>query len=138
MLQSGLWATEVDDHFFSIIKFDEDIICQIEASNNCRIPLPRWYVIGTKGTLMVKGSLEEFFDEAEINHINDDNKKEIKKIKLVNYPAFGFSDGFYTDFIKFLKGENKEFISMHESSKVMKILDLIRKSNKENRFMSFV
>ena len=137
MLQSGLWTTEVDDYFFSIIRFDDDIICQIEGSNNCRIPLPRWYVIGTKGTLIVKGSLEELYDEAEINYIKDDGKKEIKKIKLVDYPGSGLSDGFYVDLVKFAKGEKKEFISMHESSKAMKILDLIRKSSKENRFMTY-
>lgn len=75
ILQSGLWSTEVDDSFFAIIRFDDDIIYQIEVNHNCRIPLPRWYVIGTKGTLKVKGNLSNIWNEVEINYINDDDKK---------------------------------------------------------------
>lgn len=135
ILQSGLWATEVDDHIFALIRFKENIICQLEASNNCRIPLPRWYVIGTKGTLKVNGSLKEIYDDAEIEYIRDDGTKEKEKISLADYPGSGNSDGFYRDFVRFSKGDKKEFISMHDAARSMEILDVIRESNKKGIYI---
>jgi len=137
ILQSGLWSTEVDDHFFAVMRFDEDTICQIEVNHNCRIPLPRWYVIGTKGTLKVKGDLSNVWDEAEINYINDKGEKEIQNIKFADYPGAGLSSGFYRDFVKFLAKQKKEFVSMYEASKVIKILDMIKKSSEEKKYIEF-
>jgi len=74
-LQSGIWSSEVDDHFFAFLRFEGDVMCQIEASNNGRIDMPRWYVIGTKGTIIVPGKSEPFWDEVEINYIKDDGKR---------------------------------------------------------------
>lgn len=137
MLQNGIWSKEVDDHFFSIIRFDNDIICQVEISNNCRINLPRWYIIGTKGTLRVTGSGDAVYDNVEINYSKDNGEKIIEKIKLADPIVGGSSPGFYIDFVKFLKGEIKEFESMYRASKVIKILDLIKRSSKENKFIKF-
>lgn len=136
ILQSGLWATEVDDHFFALIRFKENTICQLEVSNNCRIPLPRWYVIGTKGTLKVSGSLKEIYDNVEIEYIRDDGKKVKEKISLAEYPGSGNSDGFYRDFVRFTKGSKKEFLSMYDAAKSMKILDVIRESNKKGIYIN--
>ena len=92
---------------------------------------------GVKGTLKVKGTPTNVWDEAEINYIKDDGKKEIQKIKMVNHPGAGFSHGFYRDFIQFLKGKEKKFVTMYEGSKVVKILDLIKRSSEEKRYISF-
>ena len=137
MLQSGVWSKEVEDHVLATIRFDSDIICQLEISNNCTISLPRWYIIGTKGTLRVTGSGDDIYDNIEINYKDDNGKRIIEKIKLVETIGAGFSPGFYIDFVRFLKGEIKEFDSIYRSSKVIKILDLIRKSSEENRYISF-
>lgn len=137
MLQSSPWSGNVDNHFFAIIRFDSNIICQIEISNNCRISLPRWYVIGTKGVLEVAGLVEYIYDNVKINYIKDNGEKEIQKIKLVDSIESGLTPGFYKDLVKFLKGEIKEFVSMYQASKIIKILDLIRKSSEENRYVNF-
>ena len=74
ILQCALWSKEVDDHFMAILKYEDDVYCQLECSNNSRITLPRWHIIGTKGTIEVKGKPEPFWDEVEINYIKKDGK----------------------------------------------------------------
>ena len=137
ILQSGLWCNKVDDHFFATIKFDDDTICEVEASINCRIPLPRWYVIGTKGTLAVKSNLTNVWDEAEINLEKDDDFKEIQNIKIVGHPGAGLSGGFYKDFISYIEGKKDKHITMYQASKVVKILGMIKKSSLENKSILF-
>lgn len=137
VLQSGTFCTEVDDQFSAIVKFDNNVVCKIEAYSSCRIPPPRWFVVGTKGTLMAKGTPTSTWDEVEINFIRDNGHKEIQNIKLLDHPGAGFSPGFYENFVQFVKGKKKKFVTMYEGSKVIKILDLIRKSSEENRFINF-
>ena len=55
LLQNAVWSKEVDDHFLAILKYEDNVYCQLECSNNSRITLPRWHIIGTKGTIEVKG-----------------------------------------------------------------------------------
>jgi len=136
ILQSGTWCSEVDDQFLAIMKFDNDIIYQIEAFSSCRIPPARWLVVGTKGTLKIKGKNTSIWDEAEINYIKDDGSNEIQTIKMVDFPESMLSPGFYNDFVRFLKGEIKDFVTMYEGSNIIKILDLIRISSKEKKYIS--
>ncbi|MBC7288960.1 MAG: Gfo/Idh/MocA family oxidoreductase, partial [Armatimonadetes bacterium] len=51
-LQSRIWSSEVDDHFRAQLRFADGSAAIIEATNNVRHPLPRWFVIGTEGTLV--------------------------------------------------------------------------------------
>ncbi len=135
ILQNGVWSSEVEDYFFSSIKFDSDLVCQIEASNNSKISLPRWFIIGTKGTLAVKGESTPVWDEAEIRYQNDDGTSENQIIKLENVSEL--TKGFYNDLVLFLEGKKKDFVSMHDASKVVKIIDMIRKSNETGKFINY-
>jgi len=137
VLQNGVWSEEVDDHFSAVLRFEDNVVCQIEASNDARIPLPRWYVVGTKGTINVTGKREPFWDEVEVGYIKENGKRESQKYTLHDVCESGAEGGFYEDLVPFLNGEKKEFVSMHETAKVMRVLDLIRKSSEENRFVSF-
>ena len=73
----------------------------------------------------------------EIEYAREDDVKEKQNIRLAGYPGSGNSDGFYKDFVLFLKGDKKEFLSMHDAAKSMKILDMIRESGKKNNYVSF-
>ena len=55
-LRSQLWATEVDDYFFLRLSFASGLLITIEGSNNSRLPLPRWFVVGRDATLMAEGA----------------------------------------------------------------------------------
>ena len=55
-LRSQMWATEVDDAFYLRLTFDSGLLVTIEGSNNARLPLPRWFVVGGEGTLRAEGA----------------------------------------------------------------------------------
>ncbi len=68
-LQSRIWSNEVDDHFHAELRFADKTTATVEATNNWRTPMPRWFVTGTKGTLVsqpVGGcDVHVFTDEGE-------------------------------------------------------------------------
>jgi scyllo-inositol 2-dehydrogenase (NADP+) len=55
-LRSQLWATEVEDYFNIRLTFPSGLVATLEGTNNSRIPLPRWFVVGRKGTLSADGN----------------------------------------------------------------------------------
>jgi scyllo-inositol 2-dehydrogenase (NADP+) len=134
-LQNGLWADEVDDHFFSIIHFEGNLTCQIECSNNGRIALPRWYIIGTKGTLEVQGEKEPFWGKVKINYLTPDGKSESRMIVLHDICESGTEGGFYEDLAPFVKGEISQFVSMYEASNVIKVLEAIKTSHDTKKYI---
>ena len=55
-LRSQLWATEVEDYFNVRLAFASGLVATLEGTNNARIPLPRWFVVGSEGTLTADGA----------------------------------------------------------------------------------
>ena len=137
LLQCAIWSKEVDDHFLAILKYEENIYCQLECSNNSRITLPRWHIIGTRGTIKVKGKPEPFWDEVEINYIKKDGKNDIQTTKLVGIKESGLEGGFYDDLIPYMKGKKKNFVTMYEASKAIRVLDLIKDSSEKGVSINF-
>jgi predicted dehydrogenase len=46
---------EVDDGFYSELYFDNGVTIHVEVCTNNFINLPRWYVLGTNGTAIIRG-----------------------------------------------------------------------------------
>jgi predicted dehydrogenase len=136
LLQSGVWSKEVDDYFFAILNYD-DVICQVECGNNARIPAPRWHVIGSKGTFYVQGKKEPFWGDVEISYTKDNGEEIYERIELLDVKESGIEGGFYRDLVPFMEGRLDTFVSMYETSKVVKILEMIKKSSDENRYIPF-
>jgi len=63
-LKSLIWSDEVDDHFKVVIKFENGTTAEIESSADCRLPLPRWFIVGDKGAL--SGSWHELTVKCEL------------------------------------------------------------------------
>ena len=61
-LRSHLWATEVDDYFNLRLEMPSGLLVTLEGSNNARLPLPRWFVVGTQGTLVADGAWGRWTD----------------------------------------------------------------------------
>lgn len=137
VLQKGVWSKEVDDYFFALLKFDGDLIFQLECSNNARIPAPRWFVTGSLGTFMVQGKREPVWADAEIDYQKPNGEKVHETIELIGVKESGIEGGFYRDLVPFLEGKVKNFVSMYETSKVVKILEMIQNSNKNNVVIPF-
>jgi scyllo-inositol 2-dehydrogenase (NADP+) len=136
-LQSGLWSDEVDDYFFCMLKFDNDLVCQIECGNNARLDIARWYVTGTNGTLEVKGRSEPVWDQIEMIYQNDKGEQIRQHTQLIGVTESGIEGGFYRDLVPFLNGEISEFVSMYEASKGVKVLEMVKRSHEEGRFVRF-
>jgi len=49
------WTTDVEDHALCLLSFANGVEVQITTSSLARRPRPRWYVMGTKGTLVKEG-----------------------------------------------------------------------------------
>jgi len=133
-LQSGVWSEEVDDYFFAALDYD-DVLCQIECSNNARIPAPRWHVIGSKGTFYVEGKEEPFWGNVVISYVKDNGEQIVENLTLVDVKESGIEGGFYRDLVPYLEGEISSFVSMYEASNVVKILELIKKSSEEGKYI---
>ncbi len=134
-LQSGIWTKEVDDHFFAMLEFENDVVWQIEASNNGRITLPRWYVIGTMGTILVEGYHEPFWDKAEILYTKPNGKQEKQTFTLIDVCESGAEGGFYLDLLPHLEGKKEDFVTMYEASSVVKILESVKQSHEKKRII---
>jgi scyllo-inositol 2-dehydrogenase (NADP+) len=61
-LRSQLWAREVDDYFSLRLSFPSGLLFCIEGSNNARLPLPRWFIVGSEGTLVADGAWGRWTD----------------------------------------------------------------------------
>jgi len=134
ILQSGVWSKEVDDYFFAALDYD-DVLCQIECSNNARIPAPRWHVIGSSGTFFVDGKEEPYWGTVVVSYTKENGERIVEKLTLVDVKESGIEGGFYRDLVPFLEGEKPNFVSMYEARSVVKILELIKKSSEERKYI---
>jgi predicted dehydrogenase len=61
-LRSHLWATEVEDYFNMRLVLPSGLLVTLEGSNNARMPLPRWFLVGREGTLVADGAWGHWTD----------------------------------------------------------------------------
>lgn len=128
-----IWTTEVDDHFWAELDFAGGVSARVEASNNARIPLPRWYVVGTTGTLQVRGGDPTAWDAAVIRSEFEGRPQEIKI--PIDQPEL--SRGFYQEFVKALAEGGPLPVQPSEVLKVMQLVDAMRESAESGRSVSF-
>ena len=71
-----------------IMEFDNNTICREEARNNDRFRLPRWHVIGTKGSVLVKNRKDYIWDEIELKYQDKDGREKREIIKIPDAKRF--------------------------------------------------
>ncbi len=79
--ESRIWTQEVEDHFWAEVIFRNGLSARVEASNNHRFPLPRWLLLGSKGTLEMDGGDPGEWNRALIR------KRSASTPPSSNYPA---------------------------------------------------
>lgn len=84
----------------------------------------------------VKGFKEPFWDQAEIVYLCSNGKKESRVVKLHDVCESGAEGGFYEDLIPYVEGKKKDFVSMYEAARVVQVLEMIKRSSQENRFLA--
>ena len=55
-LRRGVWATETDDYFDMKLCMPSGLLVTVIGTNDARLPLPRWFVVGREGTLLADGA----------------------------------------------------------------------------------
>lgn len=136
-LQRGIWSKDVDDYFFAVFPYRNGMQFQIEVSNNSTLDMNRWFVIGTKGTFIVKGMHEPIWAKAELAYTSQNGKKVHEWLELEGVNESGMEGGFYDDLIPYLNHQTNDFITMDQAAKVIKVLEQIRLSDGERRFITF-
>lgn len=135
--QSGFWSQEADDYCLGIMKFKHKLVCQFEAGNNARLPSDRFYVVGAKGTFAVKGKQAPEWDEAVLSRVTEKGEQIVQRYELVGAQESGIEGGFYRNLVPYLNGELSELVSMYDASKVIKVIELMQISNRENRVVAW-
>lgn len=124
-LENIIWGKEVEDHFWAEILFENGITARVEASYNNRITLPRWFIIGDKGTLSLNGGMPEEWNSAVAVCDYGGFKEEIR----FNTEHSEFSTGFYSSFVESVSQNKPLPVKQYETLKVAKTIDLVRKSS---------
>ncbi len=119
-----IWTTEVDDHFWAELVFGNGLSCRIEASNNHRIPQPRWSVVGTKGTFQVRGEQSDSWSEGELRS----EFHGVPETRRFDFAGDELTDAFYPALAESLRTSDALPITREQVLSVMKVIDRIRQS----------
>ncbi len=124
-----VWTSEVDDHFWAELAFADGTAMRVEASNNCRIPLPRWYILGREGTLQVRGGELTDWDAAVIRREFDGAPQETR----ISIDQLELSVGFYEEFAAAVRGGAELPVRPEEVLRTMRLIDAVRESASSGR-----
>ncbi len=116
-----VWTNEVDDYFKCLIRFENGVVAQAEASGVSRYPVPRWYVIGDKGTAVKNNfSLE---DKVRVRT----EAKGLKGEYIVD-PVISSWNDYYVNLRGVLEKKEELIVKPSETRKVMQVIDAVRES----------
>ena len=146
-MNSYVTSTEVDDGFKAIITFASGVTAQVEMSTSSFINLPRWYVQGENGTVIIN----DWDCSGEIVKVSDWENREavpvvdaphITKAVAPRKPEFikhyplpeveGEWQDFYRNFVKAIKGEEKQIVTHPQLMRVLKLMLALHKSSELN------
>ncbi len=144
----SVFTPEVDDNIKLFMKFEEGASAVLEMSTNCLINSPRWHVQGTNGTLQVddwsaKGKLLRLKPNAEMEWTDDIVYTEAGPTRtMAPRPAFTMEElplpdvkpdwaDYYKNIVGVLDGTAELIVKPEEALRVMKVIDLMFKANRE-------
>ncbi len=128
-LESRIWSEEVEDHFWAELFFSGGLSARVEASNNFRIPLPRWTVVGTRGTLQIAGGDPSRWDTAVIRREAGDLPEEIR----YDIPHPELSTGFYAELARALQEGGRLPVLPEQTLRAMRLMEALRESSRLGR-----
>ena len=119
-----VWTAEVDDHFWAEFSFPGGLSCRVEGSNNHRIPLPRWSVVGTQGTFQVRGEETDSWSEGELRS----EFHGIRETRRFDFSGDELTDAFYPALAEALRTSGELPITREQALSVMRVVDAMRES----------
>lgn len=132
---------EVDDNVRIYLKFSNGLLAQIDITTICFQHLPRWNVIGERGTLqilnwecegkIVKGEVKEvdWSIEAVKNaagFTRTMRPRPENTVEICGLPVLSADEAenmFYSNFIKALEGDERFYIKPEETLRVCQVMD---------------
>jgi len=135
-LRSHMWSSEVDDYFSVRLQFPCGVLVTMEGSNNARIPLPRWFVVGREGTL-ISGSGFGHWTEMKLKQDCDDGEVCIAPSDVLGDEDLRdeekyydeLSALFYADLQQALEEKKAPAITATQSRDVIALLEAARQSS---------
>ncbi len=143
---------EVDDGFRAILKFEDGPECLVEVLTNNFIEAPRWYMCGENGTAIISdwdlnGKIVKIQNWENIDAVpiqagagitktmaprTEETIKEfpIEKI-LVNW------DEYYDNIYDVIRNGAKQLITFDQQRRLMKLMEAIFESAKDNKVVYF-
>jgi predicted dehydrogenase len=134
-LRSHLWAVEVEDYFYMRLTFPSGLPVTLEGSNNARLPLPRWFVVGREGTLVADGTWGKWTDMRIRGTISDVTMDLLPQGIGPSSGGRAYDVGeelsacFYGDLTEALTTGRPPAITAQRARDVMAILEAARQSN---------
>ena len=134
-LRSQLWATEVEDYFHLRFTFPSGLLVTLEGTNNSRLPLPRWFVVGREGTLVADGVWGHFTDMRIRRSMADMTVDLVPQGVAPSSGSVNYDVGeelsayFYSDLAEALEKGRPPAITAQQGRDVIAILEAARRSN---------
>jgi scyllo-inositol 2-dehydrogenase (NADP+) len=128
-LEARVWSREVDDHFWAELLFAGGVSARVEASNNFRLPLPRWNILGNLGSLQVSGGGPEQWNSAVLR-LDAADLSAARREKRYDIEQPELSEGFYSDFAAALRSGEPLPVQEDQILGVMRLMDAVRESNR--------
>lgn len=125
-MRNLIWSEEVDNYFKLVLRFENDIIGVVEISQISRYPLPRWYILGTKGAVFcdywgapvkIKKALKE----------TEGGEEVILEPEPSNWPKF------YRNLKDVFEKKSDLLIKPEEVLSVAAVIDAAKRSYREKR-----
>ena len=138
-LRSQLWAVEVEDYFNIRLAFPSGLLVTLEGSNNARIPLCRWFVVGSEATLFADGAWGRWTEmriRGAVGGISMDLLPQGVGPSSAGQKfdvGDGLSDRFYGDLADALQTGRPPTISAQRARDVMVVLEAARLANDGGR-----
>ena len=147
---------EVDDGFHVELTFENGLSYYLEGGNSNFIHLPRWYVMGTDGTVVI----DDFLVNGKATRMSEFAKKEKVEIQLLDGRTRSMADrvklrqggvtvtepyplvrancqDFYRNVMAAVAGEAEQLVTQCQLMRVMKLMEAVKESDRTHSVIEF-
>lgn len=141
--QHGMWNTEVEDHAHCVLHFSNGLDFHIDTSSVSRYPKPRWYLLGSEGTLRKEGldPQEAAMNAGDIDTAREDpdswtriytgNTGDIREETVET--ASGRWRSYYENIAAALRGEAELAVTAESVRRVMVVIEAALESSESGK-----
>jgi len=120
---------DAEDYFKTILGFENKITAEIEITNCARIGLPRWYILGDKGSL--SGTDRELTVKTGVHGKDEELKYSPKELKQENWIQF------YENIYEVLNSKGNLMVTPSGVKYLISVLDACRESDEKEKVITF-